>query len=121
MRREDHRHRSRHQRKRVVRAMSPAERSLKYLRRLGYTAAMTERWNSFAKIRQDLFGVVDILAVKRGETLAVQCTSNANVSSRVNKIADHENTPRLREAGWRIEVHGWTKGKRGAPRVVDVS
>ncbi len=101
--------------------MSPTERTLKYLRFLGYTATVTERWNSFAKIRQDLFGIVDVLAVRKGETLAVQCTSSDNVSSRVKKIADHESTPRLREAGWRIEVHGWTKGKRGAPRVVDVS
>ena len=101
--------------------MSPTERSLKYLRKLGYTATVTERWNQFARIRQDLFGIVDVLAVRAGETLAVQCTSLANVSSRVNKIADNENTPRLREAGWRLEVHGWKKGKRGDPRVVDCS
>lgn len=86
-------------------------------------AAVTEKWNQFARIRQDLFGLVDVLAVRRGETLAVQCTSDdgGNVSSRVNKIADHENTPRLREAGWRLEVHGWKKGRRGMPRVVDCS
>jgi len=39
----------------------------------------------------------------------------------VKKIAEHENTPRLREAGWRILVVGWVKGKRGEPRVVDCS
>lgn len=101
--------------------MSPTQRSLKYLRALGYTATVTERWNPFAKIRQDLFGIVDVLAVKRGETLAVQCTTAENVSSRVNKIAEHENTPKLREAGWGLEVHGWGKGRRGAPRIVDCS
>lgn len=101
--------------------MSPTQRSLKYLRELGYRAAVTEKWNPHARVRQDLFGIVDILAVKDGETLGVQCTSDSNVSSRVNKIAEHENTEALREAGWRLEVHGWTKGKRGAPRIVDVS
>lgn len=101
--------------------MSPTERTLKYLRGLGYFAVVTERWNPFAKVRQDLFGIVDVLAVRRGETLGVQCTSAPNVASRVTKIADHESTPRLREAGWRLEVHGWTKGKRGDPRVVDCS
>lgn len=101
--------------------MSPTERTLKYLRSLGYRATVTERWNPFAKIRQDLFGIIDVLAVRPGETLGVQCTSNTNVSARVNKIADHESTPKLREAGWRLEVHGWTKGKAGAPRIVDVS
>jgi hypothetical protein len=101
--------------------MSPTQRTLAYLRAQGYYAAITERWNSYAKIRQDLFGVVDVLALKGKETLAVQCTSYANVSARVRKIADHESTPKLREAGWGIHVHGWTKGKRGAPRVVDCS
>lgn len=94
---------------------------MKFLREKGYFVAKTEHWNSFARIRQDLFGIVDVLAVKPGETLAVQATSASNVSSRVTKIAEHESTPKLREAGWRIWVIGWTKGKRGEPRVVDVS
>lgn len=101
--------------------MSPTQRTLKYLRELGYQAAITERWNQFAGVRQDLFGIVDVLAIRKGETLAVQCTSNSNVAARVNKIAEHENTPAIRDAGWRLEVHGWTKGRRGAPRVVDCS
>lgn len=100
---------------------TPTQRSLAWLREQGYTAIVVERWNPFAKIRQDLFGFVDVLAVRRGETLGVQCTSADNVSARVRKIADHENTPRLREAGWRLEVHGWKKGQRGAPRIEDVS
>jgi hypothetical protein len=100
--------------------VSPTERSLKYLRGQGYFATVTEHWHAFARRRQDLFGIVDVLAVRQGETLAVQCTSASNVSSRVAKIADHESTPRLREAGWSLQVHGWAKGKR-EPRVVDVS
>lgn len=100
--------------------MTPTQRSLKYLRASGYLATVTEHWNSFAKIRVDLFGFVDILAVKPGETLAVQCTSASNVSKRVTKIAGHENTPHLRSAGWTLHVHGWTTGKK-EPRVVDVS
>lgn len=101
--------------------MSPTQRTLKYLRENGYRAVVTEKWNPFAKIRQDLFGIVDVLAVKAGETLGVQCTSSSHVAERIKKIADHESTPHLRDAGWRLEVHGWEKGKRGAPRIVDVS
>ena len=100
--------------------MSPTQRTLAYLRKQGYTAVVTERWNHFAQIRQDLFGIVDVLALRGKETLAVQCTSLDNVSSRVNKLSEHENTPRLREANWTIHVHGWKKGAR-EPRVVDVS
>jgi len=100
---------------------SPTQRTLKWLRDAGYTCAITEHWNSFTRQRKDLFGFVDVLAVKRGETIGVQTTSASNVSARVKKIAEHENTPRLREAGWRILVVGWVKGKRGEPRVVDCS
>lgn len=59
---------------------SPTQRSLAVLRERGYIAQVVERWNPFARIRQDLFGVVDVLAVGNGETIAVQCTSGANVA-----------------------------------------
>lgn len=93
--------------------MTPTQRTLAELRRRGYRAAITERWNPFAKIRQDLWGIVDVLAIREGETLAVQCTSGSNVSARVQKIADSEATPDLRKAGWKIVVFGWRKNAKG--------
>lgn len=101
--------------------MTPTQRTLAYLRKNGYYATVVEKWNSHARIRQDLFGIIDVLAVGKGITIGVQCTSYSGVSARVNKIADHTSTPHLRDAGWALYVHGWTKGKRGAPRIVDVS
>ena len=92
------------------------------MRAQGFIAAITERWNPFAKVRQDLFGIVDVLAVGEGGTVAVQTTSYDNVSKRVNKIADAEATPFIRKAGWRFEVHGWRKVKgKWTVRIVDVS
>lgn len=93
--------------------MSPTQRSLAELKKRGYRAAVVERWNSFAKIRQDLFGVVDVLALGNGETLAVQCTSASNMAARVSKIADAEATPEMRKSGWRILVWGWRKDAKG--------
>lgn len=103
--------------------MLPTARSLKVLRERGYRCAVVERWNPYARIRQDLFGVVDILAIKAGETLAVQATSGSNVASRVTKIASSEATPDIRAAGWRFVVHGWRKNAKGRwdLREVDVS
>jgi len=101
---------------------SPTQLTLEKLREDGYLVQVTERWNPFAKIRQDLFGFVDVLAVKRDETLAVQCTSADHVAERVAKIANHDNVGPVREAGWRIEVWGWRKvGGRWKVRVVDCS
>ena len=93
--------------------MSPTERSLALLRKEGYLVGIVEKWNPHARIRQDLYGFIDLLAVRPGETLGVQATSGSNVSARVAKIAEHENYPRVLEAGWVIEVWGWRKLKSG--------
>lgn len=103
--------------------MSPTERSLKLLREEGYLVAVVEKWNSFVKVRQDLFGFIDLLAIKENETLAVQTTSGDNVSARLTKIEASDNLPIVRKANWRIEVHGWRKNAAGrwVLRRVDVS
>jgi hypothetical protein len=93
--------------------MSPTQRSLAEMRKRGYTAQVVERWNAFAKIRQDLFGFIDVLCVGNGETVGVQCTSGSNVSSRIKKIAESDDMPTIRKAGWRILVHGWRKDAKG--------
>lgn len=102
---------------------SPTQRSLKHLRKAGYLAGVVEKWIPQIKRRQDLFGFIDIIAVKEGEVLAVQATSGSNVSSHVEKIANHENVGAVRKAGIRILVHGWRKNseRRWVLREVDCS
>jgi len=105
-------------------ATSPTQYVLRELRKQGYLCQVTEHWNPFARIRQDLFGFVDVLAIKDGETLAVQATSRSNVPARVRKIAEHENIGSVREAGWVIQVWGvdkCPKSKKLRARIVDVS
>jgi hypothetical protein len=102
--------------------MTPTQRSLAYLRDEGYLVAIVEHWNPFARIRQDLFGFIDLLAIRRDETLAVQVTASG-VSSRVKKIEASPHLGRVREAGWRLHVHGWRKNSKGkyVMRIVDLS
>ena len=90
-------------------AESPTKLTLRHLREQGYTCEVVEVWNPHARIRQDLFGIIDVLALKGDETLAVQTTSAKNVPARVRKIAESEHIAAIREAGWRIHVHGWEK------------
>lgn len=45
------------------------ELTLKYLREQGYEAQVVEKYNSFTKQRKDLFGLIDIVAMKAGEPL----------------------------------------------------
>jgi hypothetical protein len=98
--------------------LSPTQRSLKEMRDRGYFCEVVERWNSFARIRQDLAGFIDVLCFGDGEVVGVQATSYSNVSARVKKIAEHENVAAVRKAGVRLLVHGWDGAKL---REVDVS
>jgi len=102
--------------------MTPTQRSLALLREEGYTVAIVEKWNPHVRIRQDLFGFIDLLAIRKGETLAVQTTSTG-VSSRIKKIMESDYLPKVRDAGWRIVVHGWRKNSKGryVLRVEDIS
>ena len=103
-------------------AKSPTQRSLEYLREQGYHCEVVEKWNPWKRVRQDLWGWCDILAIRRDEVLAVQVTSSG-VSSRIKKIQESDTILRVREAGIRVEVHGWTKRANGryAIRVEDIS
>jgi len=111
--------------KRKDMAISPTQRTLKRLRDSGDYPLVTivERWNAWAKIRQDLFGIIDILAIdSKGNTVGIQVTTKGNMGARVKKITDHESTPHLREANWIILVEGWEKeSNRWKSNIIDLS
>lgn len=95
--------------------MSPTQRSLAALRNDAWTVQIVERWNPFAKVRQDMFGFIDLVAMSpsRG-ILAVQTTSGGNVSARVEKIRQEPRAALWLASGGRIQVHGWRKvGAKG--------
>ena len=92
---------------------SPTQRTLAELRKRGYVAAVVEKWNPHAFCRQDLFGLIDVIGLREGETIAVQTTTGSNVADRVQKIADSDKVDMIRKAGWRIIVHGWRKDASG--------
>jgi hypothetical protein len=93
--------------------MTPSQRTIRQLKDQGYTVANVETYNFFTKRRHDLFGVIDILAIGNGETLAVQVTSKSNMSARIRKIEDSEALPEMLRSGWRVIVHGWFRGSNG--------
>lgn len=97
--------------------MSPTQRSLAVLRKAGWTCAVVEQWIPTIKIRRDLFGFADVLAIhpRVPDTMAIQVTSSSNLSARLKKIMAE---PRvffwLASPYRRIEVWGWAKrGARG--------
>lgn len=117
-------------------ADSPTTRSLKLLRERGYLTAIVEKWvqnrgpgGEPAKggIRIDLYGYIDLLAIRGEVTLGVQTTSGSGVSARIKKILEHENLTPWLDGGTRtLEVHGWRKlvkkvnGRTWVPRVIRI-
>jgi len=108
---------------------SPTQRSKAALVADGWTVATVERWNPHMRIRQDLFGFADLLAMKPVEyPLLVQVTSTG-WSSRIKKIRASDLAFTALNSGFRIEVHGWRKllikrgGKavRWTPKIVPIT
>ena len=101
---------------------SPTQRTLAHLRKAGYPLVQVEeRWNPHVRVRQDLFGIIDVVAVG-ADIVGVQATSASNISKRVAKLTDSPALPILRKAGIRVLVHGWRKSHgRWTLREVDLS
>lgn len=90
-------------------ASSPTKRTLTELRALGLTAQVTEHWNAFARIRQDLYGFIDVLALGEGYALGVQACAAASHAARKAKILAHPNFPKVLAAGIVVELWSWGK------------
>lgn len=75
---------------------------------------ITERWipggGSKFGVRKDLWGFVDMLAMKAGHPIiGVQATSGSNVSARIHKIRSIPLHRTWLECGCRLQVIGWRK------------
>lgn len=89
--------------------MSPTQRSLKYLRASGYAVGIVERWIERARKRIDLFGFIDLVAVRGDETLGVQTTSGQNLAARIAKAKALPEFRAWINTGNVVEFHGWRK------------
>ena len=91
--------------------MSPTARTLKHLRELGYLACVVERWIPGACVRKDCFGFADVLAIRSEEqgVLAVQATTDDNMSARLKKARARPELAVWLKAGNRFVVWGWKK------------
>ena len=94
--------------------MSPLQRSMKQLRDEGWLVEKVEHWNSWGKIRQDLFGFLDLLCIHREDkhTLGVQVTTMGQKQPHLRKIRSNKTYPLLKQAGWMIQLHSWRKLKK---------
>lgn len=85
---------------------------------MGWTAQVVERWNPYARVRHDLFGVIDIVVLdgQGGGPLGVQVTSGSHVAARLAKAKSEIRLRHWLAAPARFQVWGYRKvgpsGKR---------
>lgn len=88
---------------------SPTQRSLAYLRELGWRAEVVERFIPQTKTRRDLFSCIDILCITDSETLGVQATSGSNVPARLAKIRGLDAARAWLRGNRKLWVVGWRR------------
>ncbi len=99
---------------------SPTTRSLDRLKKRGWTSGIVER-RCGKYVTVDLWGFVDIVAMKQGEIpVLIQTTTGSNIAARRTKIYASDLAADALQSGFRIVLHGWRqlKVKRGGKKVV---
>lgn len=120
--------------------MTPIQRTIRELKNRGLVCAIVEKWNRFAPrpgggagIRQDLFGIIDVLALdpSRG-VVGVQVTTGNCFPDHYRKITEErvqETLQWLETPGTVLELWAWRKikTKRGgkaqvwSPRIAEIT
>ena len=110
----------------MAKGLSATQRTLRALREQGLVCAIVEKWNPYGGphgIRQDLFGIVDVLALdpRRG-FVGVQCCSGA-FAAHMRKMTEEkaqECIDWLKTPGSVLEIWSWRKlkVKRGGKAMI---
>ena len=94
---------------------SPTQRSLAECRKRGWVAQVVEKWNPHAKVRQDLFGCIDIVAITPQGILGIQACAGASHAARAAKMRAEPRALSWLNSGAFLSVWSWAKkGPRGA-------
>lgn len=119
----------------MAKGISYVQRTLRTLESQGRISWITETWNHHAGIRQDLFGIVDILTLDPVRGFVGVQVCGQDWQPHVTKMTEEkaqECFDWLSTPGGKLELWGWRKvkkrlanGKKGqaeiwAPRIADV-
>lgn len=88
---------------------SPTQRSLAECRKRGWIAQVVEKWNPHARVRQDLFNCIDIVAITPDGILGIQACAGASHAARAAKMRAEPKTLAWLKAGAFLTVWSWSK------------
>ena len=97
--------------------LSPTQRTLRELRRLGRICAITEKWQIIpghpgGGVRKDLFGFIDVLVLDPSQGIIAIQSCGSSFSQHYRKITNSECTSNVIEwlrSGGKVELWGWAK------------
>ena len=118
----------------MSKGLSPAQRTMRALRDKGGICAMVEHYNPHVGehgIRQDLFGIIDVLVLDPSDTLGIQCCGT-DFKAHVEKLTvekAQESLDWLSSPHRKLQIWGWRKVKlkrggkaeRWSPRIMYVT
>lgn len=111
----------------------PTQRTLDYIREHYPDAFIdkVERWIASEKlpgggVRKDLFGIIDLVAIREGKIVGIQCSGYTAIKKHVDKIEEAPEAMAWLLAGGILEVWGFKKTRIGKqirylPKVVPVT
>lgn len=90
------------------RNLTHKEQAKRHLESLGWEVGDVERVirNRGKAVSFDLFGFIDLLAIKGTRTLGLQVTDHTHISHRTSKMKQEARLWTCLEAGWEIEAWG---------------
>ena len=83
------------------------------LRDYRFTVAVVEKWNHVVGIRQDMMGILDIIAINARATIGVQSTSKAQMAAHRDKLRQADTTAFWMSGPRFLVLAGWSQA---APR-----
>jgi hypothetical protein len=89
---------------------------LEHLRKFNIPCGVVERWQQHARVRIDLFGFIDVIAMDKGRIIGIQCCAYSGHAAHKNKIlTDCRDVARrwIRNGG-EIQLWSWKKVTVGA-------
>ncbi len=86
-------------------------RTMKMLRDLGYEVQKVEHYHFYSKMTTDLFGVIDLIAMKPGILIGVQSTSYNQRTPHIQKILAEPRALTWVQTGCWLWMVSWKKEK----------
>ncbi len=84
-------------------------RSKEWLRDHGWIEDTVERFEHHSRVKQDFFGVIDIIAVRGASTLGIQACSTKDFPAHRTKCLQEKRLREWLKGDRRFEIQAWSK------------